>query len=124
MHERVPHTRHAVTRTHLAHVQPGRGVAQPPHARLKPAVHLHPRVKHAPEYMSAFKKYILALYIGQHPRVNGVPEHVSSEHPCCMFILAEILVLAGGAIVPAPGVPASTRISAKLNMQHPHAGRG
>ena len=30
------------------------------------------------------------------------------------FILAEILVLAGGAIPPAPAVPAITRISARL----------
>ena len=30
------------------------------------------------------------------------------------FVLAEILVLAGGAILPSPVVPASTRISAKL----------
>ena len=30
------------------------------------------------------------------------------------FSLAEILVLVGGAIPPAPAVPASTRISAKL----------
>ena len=30
------------------------------------------------------------------------------------FILAELLVLAGGAILPAPAVPASTTISARL----------
>ena len=34
--------------------------------------------------------------------------------PCTYFISAEILVLAGGTIPPAPAVPASTRISVRL----------
>ena len=42
-----------------------------------------------------------------HPRVNCVPEHISS-------VSAQIIVLVGGAILPAPAVPASTRISARL----------
>ena len=43
--------------------------------------------------------------------------------PWTRFSLAKILVLAGGAIPPAPAVPASTRISARLqrarNTVHP-----
>ena len=35
-------------------------------------------------------------------------------------ILAEILVLVGGAILPAPAVPASTRISARLERVQEH----
>ena len=46
-----------------------------------------------------------------HARVNCVPEHVS---------LAEILVLAGGAILPAPAVPASTGMSARLKSVQGH----
>ena len=45
----------------------------------------------------------------------NVPEHLVSNH------LAEILVLAGGAIQPAPAVPASTRISAGLKRVQEHS---
>ena len=40
---------------------------------------------------------------------------------CTHFILAEILVLAGGVIPPAPAVPASTRISARLKRVQKHS---
>ena len=41
--------------------------------------------------------------------------------PRTHFILAEILVLAGGAILPAPAVPASTMISARLQRAGSHS---
>ena len=48
-------------------------------------------------------------------RMNCAPEHV--------FILSEIILLVGGAVPPAPVVPTSTRISARLkragNAVHP-----
>ena len=44
--------------------------------------------------------------------MNGVPVR---------FILAEILVLAGGVILPAQAVPASTRISARLKRGQGHS---
>ena len=37
------------------------------------------------------------------------------------FILAEIIVLAGGIFLPAPAVPASTRISSRLNRVQQHS---
>ena len=40
---------------------------------------------------------------------------------CSHFILAEILVLIAGAIPPAPAVPASTRISARLKHVQEHS---
>ena len=39
--------------------------------------------------------------------------------PCTRFSLAEILVLAGGVIPPAPAVPTSTKISARLKRISP-----
>ena len=44
--------------------------------------------------------------------------------PWTHLILAGILVLVGGAILPAPAVPASTRISARLKhvQEHSHTG--
>ena len=48
-------------------------------------------------------------------RVTCVPEHVSA--------LAEILVLVGGAIPPAPAVPASTMISTRLECVQGHSSR-
>ena len=48
------------------------------------------------------------------PRVQRVLEQISSY-------LAEILVLAGGAFLSAPAVPASTRISARLKRVQAHS---
>ena len=39
---------------------------------------------------------------------------VQREGPRTHFMLAEILVLVGGVIPPAPSVPASARISARV----------
>ena len=58
-----------------------------------------------------------------HPSLmdNALPHPPS--HPAPSLNQAEILVLAGGSIPPAPAVPASTRISATLkrvgNTVHP-----
>ena len=46
---------------------------------------------------------------------------VKPEGPSTRFSLAEILVLAGGAIPPAPAVPTSTRISARLKRVQEHS---
>ena len=43
--------------------------------------------------------------------------------PKTRLILAEILVLDGGAILPAPVVPASTRICARLKHDQEHSSR-
>ena len=43
--------------------------------------------------------------------------------PWTRFSLVEILVLVGGAIPPAPAVPASTRISARLKRVQEHSSR-
>ena len=45
--------------------------------------------------------------------VSCVPEHIKFD---LFFILAEIVVLDGGAILPAPVVPACTRTSARLKL--------
>ena len=39
------------------------------------------------------------------------------------YSLTDILVLAGGTILPAPAMPASTRISARLKRAHAHSSR-
>ena len=48
---------------------------------------------------------------GVHSRVNCIPEHSIQE---------DILVPVGGAILPAPAVPASTKISARLECVQGH----
>ena len=52
--------------------------------------------------------HVLPCARGACSRVKLIPKHISSSRD-----LAEILVLAGGAIIPAPP-PASTRISARM----------
>ena len=54
------------------------------------------------------------------------PRRLFTGEPCpwTHFIVAEILVLVGGAILPAAAVPASTRMSARLKRIQEQSSRG
>ena len=51
---------------------------------------------------------------------HPVHARLNCAGPCTLFSLAEIPVLVGGAILPAPAVPASTSISSRLQRVQEH----